>query len=250
MAKREKIMAGITCMILAGFIGGVGFVLYSTQNNMGHNLDKIAQLEEDLSESNQRAEKAEEENEKLEAKIEKLNTRLSKAKVNYEKCNDRLIDARAEIEILKNGSSESSSSSVETATTPEPTPVCVTTPESQETILPNDICDFDYTGTYSDGVKTVTISHADPGNTGMDASQTYIIKIKDNTPGAHGMQMIDVTGSIYLDGCSLICNGRMSYDSGGGFQDIGQASGVISHKGDQIYYYSDGVDNGPYTRVG
>lgn len=51
MEKRKKIKAGIICMILAGSIGAVGFVLYSTQNNMDSKVERVEQLEEELAES-------------------------------------------------------------------------------------------------------------------------------------------------------------------------------------------------------
>lgn len=69
MSKKMKLAIAVTCMAVVGCCGGVGYVMYNTQQNMDESTEVIARLEEKLDEAADKAEKTEKELKKANKKI-------------------------------------------------------------------------------------------------------------------------------------------------------------------------------------
>ena len=242
MSKKMKLAIAVTCMAVVGCCGGVGYVMYNTQQNMDESTEVIARLEEKLDEAADKAEKTEKE-------LKKANIKIGDLK-----------EQNKELEIAVDEASESIETLIPEATsTSEPTAAAA--PDRAITVEGDEFSDgycyrHDHTGTFqtapgSGWDLTMRIQPADAGTTGQDTTNLYTVQIEDRMPGAHGINLWGGLGSFADDHCTLNITEMTHYiDTGSALETVQTGeTGVIRHDGDDKYWdnYSESMTVGPFT---
>lgn len=247
MLKKMKPVVCVACMIAIVGAGGIGYVLYSAQQQMDKSAEAIAKLEQEVVSANEKADQAV--------------TKAEDTKKKLKKADDQITDLQKENKELEKVAKEAVAGATEISTpTPEPTIVATVTPDRGITVEGDEFSDgycyrHDHTGTFqtapgSGWDLTMRIQPADAGTTGQDTTNLYTIQIEDRIPGAHGINLWSGLGGFADDHCTLNITEMTHYiDTGSALETVQTGeTGVIRHDGDNKYWdnHSESMTVGPF----
>lgn len=139
MSKKIKFAVGVICVVAVGGTGGVGYLLYNMQQQMNESVKVIAQLEQDITLANEKANQAATRAKDVKKKLKKANAQIE----GLQEKNRELEEVAVEV--------------TETPTAmPEPTVIATPIPQGITSITQEQADDSDIGGNVVPGASSPT----------------------------------------------------------------------------------------------
>ena len=244
MSKKMKFAVGVICVVAVGGTGGVGYLLYNMQQQMNESVKVIAQLEQDITLANDKANQAA--------------TRAKDVKKKLKKAN-------AQIEGLQEKNRELEEAAVEIIEMPTvmPEPIVGVTETPQETLgitqpgneFSDGKCYMDIVGKYLEigyGRVEIMVMYSD-----ADSPYDYLITIEGSN-GASSHSTSTLTGNWDSSSSSIMYTGtrvdtEINPDGSKQYTSYDNQTGSLRFESETTLYWTEpgtgNNDRGPFTKM-